>query len=139
MAKAIRAGIFNDLGSGSNVDVCIIRKDGVDYRRNMEFLQVCHRTASVMLDSMRCVSFDPIQLPYAEIGTVHALSSRVVISPLQDKTYARVKPVQHPPGTAGEISWWQPSSLYKSIMFLHVPVPKVPVDRADLPTCRCHP
>lgn len=40
VAKAIRAGIFNDLGSGSNVDVCIIRKDGVDYRRNMEFLQV---------------------------------------------------------------------------------------------------
>lgn len=59
VAKAIRAGIFNDLGSGSNVDVCIIRKDGVDYRRNMEFLQ--------------------------------------------DKTYARVKPVQHPPGTAAVI------------------------------------
>jgi 20S proteasome subunit beta 2 len=26
-AKAIEAGIFNDLGSGSNVDVCIIEKD----------------------------------------------------------------------------------------------------------------
>jgi 20S proteasome subunit beta 2 len=25
---AIQAGIFNDLGSGSNVDVCIIRNDG---------------------------------------------------------------------------------------------------------------
>merc|ERR1711862_841014 len=33
--RAIRAGIFNDLGSGSNVDVCIIRKDqSVDYLRN---------------------------------------------------------------------------------------------------------
>lgn len=33
--RAIGAGIFNDLGSGSNVDVCIIRKDqSVDYRRN---------------------------------------------------------------------------------------------------------
>jgi 20S proteasome subunit beta 2 len=33
--RAIGAGIFNDLGSGSNVDVCIIRLDGtVDYRRN---------------------------------------------------------------------------------------------------------
>ena len=31
---AIEAGIFNDLGSGSNVDVCIIKKDDVDYRRN---------------------------------------------------------------------------------------------------------
>lgn len=26
VARAIRAGIFNDLGSGSNVDVCVIRK-----------------------------------------------------------------------------------------------------------------
>jgi 20S proteasome subunit beta 2 len=33
--RAIGAGIFNDLGSGSNVDVCVIRLDGtVDYRRN---------------------------------------------------------------------------------------------------------
>jgi 20S proteasome subunit beta 2 len=27
VAKAIRAGIFNDLGSGGNVDVCVIKKD----------------------------------------------------------------------------------------------------------------
>ena len=26
MSDAIRAGIFNDLGSGSNVDVCVITK-----------------------------------------------------------------------------------------------------------------
>lgn len=31
---AIAAGIFNDLGSGSNVDICVIRKDNtVDYLR----------------------------------------------------------------------------------------------------------
>ncbi|XP_013412691.1 proteasome subunit beta type-7 [Lingula anatina] len=30
---AIAAGIFNDLGSGSNVDLCIITKDKVDYIR----------------------------------------------------------------------------------------------------------
>ncbi|EGD73727.1 proteasome subunit beta type-7 [Salpingoeca rosetta] len=30
---AIAAGIFNDLGSGSNVDLCVITKDGVDYIR----------------------------------------------------------------------------------------------------------
>ena len=30
---AIAAGIFNDLGSGSNVDLCVITKDGVDYLR----------------------------------------------------------------------------------------------------------
>ncbi len=29
VARAIRSGIFNDLGSGSNVDLCIITKDGV--------------------------------------------------------------------------------------------------------------
>ena len=33
MADAIRAGIFNDLGSGSNVDICVITKDKVDYIR----------------------------------------------------------------------------------------------------------
>jgi len=33
VARAIRAGIFNDLGSGSNVDVCVITKDGVNYIR----------------------------------------------------------------------------------------------------------
>ncbi|OLY78251.1 Proteasome subunit beta type-7 [Smittium mucronatum] len=31
---AIESGIFNDLGSGSNVDVCVITKDKVDYLRN---------------------------------------------------------------------------------------------------------
>jgi len=31
--QAIRGGIFNDLGSGSNVDVCVITKDKVDYIR----------------------------------------------------------------------------------------------------------
>jgi len=34
---AIAAGIFNDLGSGSNVDLCVIRKDGTtSYLRNHE-------------------------------------------------------------------------------------------------------
>ncbi|XP_050389548.1 proteasome subunit beta type-7 [Patella vulgata] len=33
---AIRAGIFNDLGSGSNVDLCIITKDKTDYLRTYQ-------------------------------------------------------------------------------------------------------
>ena len=33
---AIRAGIFNDLGSGSNVDLCVITKGNVEYLRNYE-------------------------------------------------------------------------------------------------------
>lgn len=30
---------MNDLGSGSNVDLCVITKDGVDNLRNYEYLQ----------------------------------------------------------------------------------------------------
>lgn len=33
---AIAAGIFNDLGSGSNVDLCVIKKDKVDYLKGYE-------------------------------------------------------------------------------------------------------
>lgn len=33
---AISAGIMNDLGSGSNVDLCVIKSDGVDYIRPFE-------------------------------------------------------------------------------------------------------
>lgn len=32
--------MFNDLGSGSNVDLCVITKEGVEYKRNYELLQV---------------------------------------------------------------------------------------------------
>lgn len=39
VTRAIRAGVYNDLGSGSNVDVCVITKDGVEYIRNHEYLQ----------------------------------------------------------------------------------------------------
>jgi 20S proteasome subunit beta 2 len=31
--------VFNDLGSGSNVDLCIITAGGVEYLRNHERLQ----------------------------------------------------------------------------------------------------
>jgi len=34
VSDAIQAGIFNDLGSGSNVDVCVITADRVDLLRN---------------------------------------------------------------------------------------------------------
>lgn len=35
--QAIQAGIFNDLGSGSNVDICVISKDRpVQYIRGYE-------------------------------------------------------------------------------------------------------
>lgn len=34
--RAIRAGIFNDLGSGSNVDLCVITSEGAEYLRNVD-------------------------------------------------------------------------------------------------------
>lgn len=33
---AIAAGVFNDLGSGSNIDLCVIRKDATEYLRTYE-------------------------------------------------------------------------------------------------------
>ncbi|XP_066588632.1 proteasome subunit beta type-7 [Prorops nasuta] len=36
VADAIRAGVLNDLGSGSNIDLCVIRKGSVDYIRPYE-------------------------------------------------------------------------------------------------------
>lgn len=39
VADAIRSGVLNDLGSGSNIDLCVITRDGVEYLRNYEFLQ----------------------------------------------------------------------------------------------------
>lgn len=41
---AIASGIFNDLGSGSNVDLCVIRKDSTEYLRNYE---LANKKASV--------------------------------------------------------------------------------------------
>ncbi len=34
IVKAIEAGIYHDLGSGSNVDLCVITKGKVEFFRN---------------------------------------------------------------------------------------------------------
>ena len=34
VSQAILAGVYNDLGSGSNVDVCILKKDSMEMKRN---------------------------------------------------------------------------------------------------------
>jgi len=36
VVKAIEAGVYHDLGSGSNVDFCIIKKGKVEYSRNFK-------------------------------------------------------------------------------------------------------
>jgi len=40
VADAIQSGIFNDLGSGSNVDICVIRKDSEKVKYHHNFLQL---------------------------------------------------------------------------------------------------
>lgn len=39
VARGIRSGVMNDLGSGSNIDLAIITKEGTEYLRNYEYLQ----------------------------------------------------------------------------------------------------
>lgn len=34
---AIASGVFNDLGSGSNIDLCVIKKGSVDVLRGYEY------------------------------------------------------------------------------------------------------
>lgn len=39
VARSIRAGIFNDLGSGSNIDLCVLSRASTKYLRNFEIPQ----------------------------------------------------------------------------------------------------
>lgn len=39
VTRAIRSGVYNDLGSGSNVDICVITREGTQYLRNHQYLQ----------------------------------------------------------------------------------------------------
>ena len=48
VAAAISAGIFNDLGSGSNVDVCVITKDNTEMLRNYETPVRCLSASRVL-------------------------------------------------------------------------------------------
>ena len=35
IVSATEAGIYHDTGSGSNVDICVINKEGIKYHRNL--------------------------------------------------------------------------------------------------------
>lgn len=37
---SVAAGVFNDLGSGSNIDICVIKKNKVDYLRPYEIANI---------------------------------------------------------------------------------------------------
>lgn len=62
VAEAISAGIFNDLGSGSNVDVCIITKDNTEMLRNYE---TPVRSPFTFSPNIFCFCSDAIFHPYS--------------------------------------------------------------------------
>lgn len=65
---AIRAGILNDLGSGSQVDLCIITRDGTEYLRGVEQTAVSGKrlatydyapgTTPILSTSVRKIDFE---------------------------------------------------------------------------------
>ncbi len=72
VCKAIRAGIFNDLGSGSNVDVCVIKKDKVDYIRpfdeaNLKGKRWWHFNIVAVFPTVPCVCTLPPILDYLSL------------------------------------------------------------------------
>lgn len=77
VARAIRSGIYNDLGSGSNVDLCIITKEGSEYLRNYELLDaktyqrkfpVVYKagTATVLKERVHAVTLKDVQVVEVE-------------------------------------------------------------------------
>ena len=66
---AIAAGIFNDLGSGSNVDLCVIRKNNVNYLRNYELsnqkgqrkLDYTYKRGTTAVESVKKIPFEIVE------------------------------------------------------------------------------
>ncbi len=66
---AIAAGIFNDLGSGSNVDLCIIRKGSTEYLRNYELsnqkgkrnLDYSYKRGTTGVFNVKKITFDVVE------------------------------------------------------------------------------
>ena len=72
VSEAIQAGIFNDLGSGSNVDLCVITSRGVEYLRTYKV--ACEKgerqgdytykqgTTAVLQTKVREIKFDVVSV-----------------------------------------------------------------------------
>lgn len=78
VAKAIRSGVYNDLGSGSNVDLCIITKNGVEFLRQYEYLAektyrrkfpVVYKPGTAPVTKERVVSLADVQVETVEMDT----------------------------------------------------------------------
>ena len=131
VARAIRSGIFNDLGSGSNVDLSIITKGKVRALRSCRWVSCCPR---LLMQPQCCRSsavcmrashaFSLLKHPASGVastgcgmGELPLLASCRKSSlgrrpaqveylrnyeRLQDKTYTRAHPVKYAPGTTSE-------------------------------------
>ena len=90
VARAIRAGIFNDLGSGSNVDVCVIRKkkkeeDGTEAKEGAAAGGAAPAAAP---SSTTAAADDLVEVDYKRGYEI-----------LQGRTYERANPVVYAKGT----------------------------------------
>ena len=80
---AIAAGIFNDLGSGSNVDLCIIRKDTTKYLRNYELsnqkgerkLDYTYERGATKVLATRNIAFDVVEEASASTSGVQRMDT----------------------------------------------------------------
>lgn len=77
VADAIRAGVFNDLGSGNSVDVCVIRKGSVDYIRPYE---------------LSCIKGEKQGKYRYKKGTTAVLSKTVRPIVIEDENVRQIKP-----------------------------------------------
>lgn len=79
----IAAGIFNDLGSGSNVDLCIIRKDSTKYLRNYELsnqkgtrkLDYTYKRGATGVFSVKKIPFDVVETAVASSSGVEKMDT----------------------------------------------------------------
>jgi 20S proteasome subunit beta 2 len=91
VTRAIRAGIYNDLGSGSNVDICVITKDKV--RESGKGEEWTSREATAKEKTRPNTAHTP-STPHHQVDYLRNHEY------LQGRTYERVHPVSFPPGTA---------------------------------------
>lgn len=79
----IAAGIFNDLGSGSNVDLCIIRKNSMKYLRNYELsnqkgarkLDYSYKRGATGVMSVKQIPFDVVETAVASTSSVEQMDT----------------------------------------------------------------
>jgi hypothetical protein len=81
--QAVRAGIMNDLGSGSHIDICVIQKKGVrQWREILDDENKLKTSASAILDGDDMVKH-------------HSIQNENISSSLGKKVFSRTKLVKY--------------------------------------------